>query len=33
MRKTYLGVTDFDWHEYLAHATDGLGTDLWQPLA
>jgi putative restriction endonuclease len=31
MRKAYVGVTDFDWYEQLAHATDCLEINFWQP--
>lgn len=31
MRKAYVGVTDFDWYEQLAHATDCQEINFWQP--
>lgn len=31
MRKAYLGVTDFDWYEQLAHRTDLQKVNFWQP--
>jgi len=31
MRKAYVGVTDFDWYEQLAHASDCPEINFWQP--
>jgi len=31
MRKAFVGVTDFDWYEFLAHRSDLNEINFWQP--
>jgi putative restriction endonuclease len=33
MRKAFVGVTDFDWYEFLAHRADVTEINFWQPSA